>query len=151
MRHTTLSLILFSVFLFCIDSTAQSTTNNSLAGLDDYLISNFDDSKSLSTPKAKKVYKAIAFDVKALKINVSADFGSYLIPNTNLLKVVNKSVGKYNRAELINKKTGQFIFKVAISKEKDTIDMTGTPSGLYRLILSNDNGEKTTEDIVIMQ
>lgn len=95
-------------------------------------------------------YKAIQLADQSLTLRVSEDFGSYVIPQTNYLVLAPTDKGSYDRAQMVNKVTGEFLFSLYISRSLNTIDMSGTKPGTYRIVLTNAQGEKYVEDIMIM-
>ena len=104
-------------------------------------------SKSVTIPN---VYVPISVDETAFKFKVSKTFGSYVIPNTNYLKIVSPNETIYTNAEFVDKKSGKQIFSFSLNIEKNVVDMSFTKAGIYTLTLTNKNGDRYTEDIMIM-
>lgn len=95
-------------------------------------------------------YAAISIDESKFTFKASKDFGSYVIPNTNYLKIVASDGKVYSTAKLTEKKSKRVIFSINIDTDKSVIDMSFTKPGIYTLFLSNKHGDQYSEDILIM-
>lgn len=149
-----LSILFFVVVAFGNTSIAQSNSiadlgriNNSISGVLIMEVANIATS-AYENETAK--YAPFILDEAIYKVNVSKSFGSYVVPNTNYLKIVASDGKNYNRAQLINKETGEALFSIRLLGSKNTVDMSGTTPGVYKLILTNTKNDLYTEDIMIM-
>jgi len=157
MKKQLIQLIPVLIFLFAASlTTAQSGIDNTVASLASNLGTNNilkleltkkSNTKSVTIPQK---YQMISVDESAFSFKVSPDFGSYVIPNTNYLKIVASDGNIYTNAKMIDKASGKFIFDLEIESDKKVIDMSNTRPGVYKLTLSNKKGQKYTEDIMIM-
>jgi hypothetical protein len=155
-KHLQLLIPLFTFILLSQTISAQQGLKDALTSTSENFDSNkitkfkLDKTKNLKSVTIPNVYKPISVDEKAFGIKVSKNFGSYVVPNTNYLKIVSPNEIIYTKAEFVNKKTGKQIFSFSLDIEKNVVDMSFTKSGVYTLILTNDKGERYTEDIMIM-
>ncbi len=150
---------LLPVFTFLFAATfmsAQSNIDNSLASVNSYLepieYKSFELNKKSSTKSVTipNEYEMISIDESKFAFKVSADFGSYVIPNTNYLKITAPDGKVYTKAQMSNKTTGKLIFNLSLDLNKSAIDMSNTKPGVYKLILTNKKGDIYAEDIMIM-
>ncbi|MFT6333384.1 MAG: hypothetical protein ACI86M_001292 [Saprospiraceae bacterium] len=109
-----------------------------------------DKKKNLKSVTIPNAYVPISVDETAFGFKVSKAFGSYVIPNTNFLKIVSPDDIKYTEAEFVYKKSGKQVFSFSLDLMKNVVDMSFTKTGLYTLILTNKGGDRYTEDIMIM-
>ena len=125
-----------------------STSNN----FESNVITKFepDIKKNSKTVNIPNVYVPISVDESAFNFKVSKAFGSYVIPNTNYLKIVSPDETIYTNAEFVNKKSGKQIFTFSLDIDRNVVDMSFTKAGIYTLILTNKNGDRYSEDIMIM-
>ncbi|MFT4534958.1 MAG: hypothetical protein ACJA1A_002129 [Saprospiraceae bacterium] len=155
-KHLLFLIPFFTCVLISQSLTAQQELKNAIASTAQDYESNditkfkLDNNKKLKSATISNVYIPIAVDETAFDFKVSKAFGSYVIPNTNYLRIVSPDETNYTKAEFVNKKTGKQIFSFDLDIEKNVVDMSFTKSGIYTLILTNLNGDRYTEDIMIM-
>lgn len=135
--------------------TQQELNNVIACTSENYDSSNFtkaklDEKKNLKSVTSPNLYAPIWADETAFGFRVSKVFGSYVIPNTNFLKIVSPNETVYTNAELVNKKSGKQIFSFRLDVEKNVVDVSFIKVGNYTLILMNESGDRYTEDIMIM-
>lgn len=87
---------------------------------------------------------AEVYDLSAKK-----EFGSYVNPHTNFLKVVSKNETVYTKAQLTEKSTGKKVFSMNIEKGNNAIDLTHTAAGTYILILTDGGNNIYSEELTI--
>jgi len=81
----------------------------------------------------------------------SVSFGSYLENETsNTLVVQPKKAISYTRAELISKTTNKTVVDNKLIGGKNKIDLNGIQPDTYMLILTNDKGDISVEEIIII-
>ena len=78
------------------------------------------------------------------------DFGSYFVPGTNNLQLVPQKEIVYTKAELINKETNQLHKSIILDSTTKMIDLSGTPASTYLLILTNEAGNISVEELTIL-
>ncbi len=155
-KHLLLLIPFFTCVLISQSITAQQGLKEAIAStsitFDSNKITKFklDKTKNLRSVTIPNLYVPISVDETAFQFNVSKAFGSYVIPNTNYLKIVSPDEKVYTNAELVNKKSGKQVFSFSLDIEKNVVDMTFTKAGVYTLSLTNEKGERYTEDIMIM-
>jgi hypothetical protein len=97
-----------------------------------------------------KPFTLVSIDESEFTYKVSKSFGSYIIPNTNYLKIVASDGKVYTQAELIHSESKVRLFLLPLDEEMNVVDMTHAQLGKHTLILTNSNGDKYVEDILIM-
>lgn len=133
-----------------LDNSIASSSNNFSTEENNVLKMELAKKSKLKNIEIPNAYIPISIDESALKFKVSKDFGSYIIPNTNYLKIVASDSKVYTDAELINKDSKVRVFFLPLDMKKNVVDMTYTKPGRYTLTLTNTNGDKYSEDILIM-
>jgi hypothetical protein len=155
-KHLLLLIPFFTCVLLSQSIIAQQELKGAIASTsityDSNKITKFklDNTQKLKSLTIPNLYAPISVDESAFDFNVSKTFGSYVIPNTNYLKIVSPDETLYTNAKLVNKKSGKQIFSFSLNVEKNVVDMSFTKTGVYTLILTNQKGERYTEDIMIM-
>jgi len=88
--------------------------------------------------------------LKENKLYKIFDFGSYMEASTNTLNIVPKNQIVYSKAELLHSESNNTVKSLDLTKEMNSIDLTGVPQGNYRLILSNEKGNVNVEKLTIL-
>ena len=77
--------------------------------------------------------------------------GAYIAPGDSRLFVNKNYDHKYTRAELIDKKSNKQMFKADLGSTTEFVDLLDIESGVYVLILTNDNGDIDVEELNIVR
>ena len=88
---------------------------------------------------------AIAYDLSAKK-----EFGSYVNPHDNQMRIVPTDDIIYTKVQIIKKGTGISVVKKKISSGSNLIDMSSIDPGQYILIMTNDKRNIFSEEITIL-
>ena len=78
------------------------------------------------------------------------EFGSYLNPYNNQLRIVPTDDIKYTKIQIVKKGTGISVVKKRIDEGNNMIDMSTIESGRYILIMTNDERNIYSEEITII-
>jgi hypothetical protein len=78
------------------------------------------------------------------------EFGSYLNPYNNQLRIRPTDDIKYTKIQIVKKGTGITVVKKRINNGNNLIDMTTIEAGRYILIMTNDERNIYSEEIKII-
>ena len=153
-KRLLLLLPILTIILLSQNVNAQQDIKNTMASTtanyDSAETINYNLNKNTKVSDVSGDYKPISIDESAFTFAVDKSFGSYVIPNTNFLKIVSPNDAKYTNVEFTNKKTGAKIFSFELDITRNVVDMSNSAPGIYSLTLSNKAGDKYTEDIMIL-
>ncbi len=106
--------------------------------LEEHIKANSTDYLSISTAEDE-------YDNMAKK-----EFGSYVNPFNNQLRIVPTDDIKYTKIQIVKRGTGITVVKKRINKGNNLIDMSNIEAGRYILIMTNDERSIYSEEITII-
>jgi hypothetical protein len=109
--------------------------------------------KSIENPLGEKVESKLLTTAKSAEeydLMAKKEFGSYVNPFTNHLKIVPKDQVEYTKVQIIKKGTGLTIAKQDLKNGNNVLDMSNIESGVYILIMTNAERNIHSEEITIL-
>jgi len=124
-------------------SLVTSSTSNILFD-DDYLFVFSEDKEVESNLNIAKASDA-KFLEKNYDDNVLADFGAYLNPISNTMKVKSQKSIVYEKIQLTNTDTGKVVISEKMAANNSIVDLSSLESGNYIMILTDDKNHIYSE------
>jgi|GEM_PF-5834341 len=115
---------------------------------DDYLFVFSNDMEVDSKFNTAKISDAIVLEAN-YDSKVSKDFGAYLNPISNTIKMKVEKKVIYNKVQLTNTDSGKVVLNRNIEENQNVVDLTSLNSGNYIMILTDDNNNIYSESFSI--
>lgn len=109
--------------------------------------------KSIDSPMSEKVESNLLTSAKSeneYDLMAKKEFGSYVNPYTNHLKIVPKDDIVYTKVQIIKKGTGMTITKKDLQDGSNVLDLSSYEPGTYILIMTNSKRNIYSEEISIL-
>ena len=126
------------------DISMVITNNSSNSFEEDYLFVLSSNTEVDSKLHTAKIEDAAILEAK-YDSQVSEDFGTYLNPISNTLKMKVKKKVTYNKVQLTNTDTGKVVINKKIDEDQSVVDLTSLNPGNYIMILTDDENNIYSE------